>query len=142
MCSKTHWGRNLWSIFHIVSFLYEIENTKDSQNVREIFYDAKYNIPCQICRKHYSKNIKNYFNDFCFQNNENLIETIIDLHSDVNDNLGKYNETFDYYYNYWKEHSSRKRLFYHLYQLEHCPGISYDFKKKIYNLALKIKKKK
>ena len=141
MCSKTLWGRNLWAIFHIISFEYEIKDIIDSYLLKDFFDDVGENIPCPICKQHYLNKKEDFLKNETFESNEKLIEALIELHNQVNKDLGKYSKSFNEYYEYWQDYSSRKTLFYHLYQIDNCHEIDYEFKRQIYRIGKMIKKK-
>ena len=55
------WGPFMWFILHIITFNYPENPTPfDKQSYRDFFNNIKHVIPCEQCRKHYTKNIQEH----------------------------------------------------------------------------------
>ena len=84
------WGPFMWFILHIITFNYpEKPSSFDKQSYRDFFISLKNIIPCEQCRKHYTKNIQEHPITPHLDNKKNLIEWLIKIHNLVNISLNK-----------------------------------------------------
>jgi hypothetical protein len=80
------WGPSFWKTSHYVTFAYpENPTDEDKINVKKYFEILQYILPCENCREHYKKNLKNYpLTDNILSSKHNLISWLVDLHNEVN----------------------------------------------------------
>lgn len=84
------WGPFMWFILHIITFNYPENPTSfDKQSYRDFFNSLKYVIPCDQCRKHYTKNIQEHPITPHLDSKKYLIEWLIKIHNLVNISLNK-----------------------------------------------------
>ena len=90
------WGPFMWFILHIITFNYpEKPSSFDKEAYRDFFISLKNVIPCEQCRKHYSKNIQEHPITPHLDNKTNLIKWLINIHNLVNISLNKRMYTMD-----------------------------------------------
>ena len=90
------WGPFMWFILHIITFNYpEKPSSFDKEAYRDFFISLKNVIPCEQCRKHYSKNIQEHPITPHLDNKTNLIKWLINIHNLVNTSLNKRMYTMD-----------------------------------------------
>ena len=85
------WGPAMWFSLHIISFNYPVNPT---ENDKEHYYDFIMNLknilPCKMCRKNLSKNLKKHkHTKQVFTNRTTFSKWIYELHEVVNKMLGK-----------------------------------------------------
>jgi hypothetical protein len=84
------WGPHLWYVMHIISFSYPREPSEYDKRAYHDFYQSlKDVIPCDVCKKHYSKYITEYPISPHLDNKETLIKWVIQVHNFVNISTGK-----------------------------------------------------
>ena len=98
------WGPPLWKEMHIKTFNYpENPTQQDKVRIVKYFKNIKNRIPCDKCKRHYTRElfidpVENHVNS-----KKKLIKWLIDLHNKVNARLGKriisYKEAYSLYEN-------------------------------------------
>lgn len=84
------WGPNFWYILHIITFTYPSEPTENDKTMyHDFFHILKHIIPCEECKKHYTKYISQYPITPHLDSKANLIKWLIQVHNFVNVSLGK-----------------------------------------------------
>ena len=84
------WGPNMWYILHLITFSYPIEPSEfDKRSYHDFFHNLKDVIPCDVCKKHYSKYIVQYPIGPHLDNRGNIIKWLIQIHNFVNLSLNK-----------------------------------------------------
>ena len=84
------WGPHLWFILHIITFKYPKKPSNyDKDYHRDFFNNLKNILPCDDCKKHYSKNIQEYPITPHLDSREKLIDWLIHIHNQVNVSLNK-----------------------------------------------------
>ena len=84
------WGKHGWIFLHYVTFNYPINPTQqDIDNYYDFFYSLKFVLPCEICKKHYSNNLLKHNLIGALKTRNTLIRWLIDIHNDINYELGK-----------------------------------------------------
>jgi disulfide bond formation protein DsbB len=90
------WGPKFWFSLHCVSFTYPFNPDKiDKERYKTFFELLEHLLPCVLCRKNYSKNIKNYPIEGHLTNRKSLAYWVMDIHNMVNMENGKPNMTRD-----------------------------------------------
>lgn len=85
------WGPHIWKALHYVSIGYPENPTEgQKQKYKEFYLLLQDVLPCQLCREHYSENLKKapLTNDI-LSDREKLIKWVIDIHNIVNEMNGK-----------------------------------------------------
>lgn len=84
------WGKHGWIFLHYVTFNYPINPTQENiDNYYNFFYSLQYVLPCDICKKHYSNNLLKHNLIGALKTRNTLIRWLIDIHNDINYELGK-----------------------------------------------------
>jgi hypothetical protein len=84
------WGPNFWYVLHIITFSYPLNPSEyDKRAYHDFFTTVKDVIPCDICKKHYSKYIMEYPIGPHLDSKANLIKWLIQIHNFVNLSLDK-----------------------------------------------------
>ena len=84
------WGKHGWIFLHYVTFNYPLNPSQyDVDNYYNFFYSLQFVLPCSICKKHYSNNLLNYNLIGALKSRKLLIKWLIDIHNDINSELGK-----------------------------------------------------
>jgi hypothetical protein len=102
------WGPHAWIFMHSVTFDYPDNPTPEIQNRYKLFFESlQYVLPCELCRNHYTKNLKKFpINNHVLKTRKNLIEWLIDLHNNVNKSNKKpklsYKEVVKKYLDYYE----------------------------------------
>jgi hypothetical protein len=99
------WGPKLWFFLHTLSFEYNPSiETKKSHST--FFNSLASIIPCEICRLHYTKFLKNNPIENSLDNKESLIKWVLKCHNNVNKNNNKpewsYNDLMSKYTSIFK----------------------------------------
>lgn len=85
------WGPNVWRSLHLISFGYPVNPTnEDKKHYKTFFETLGYVLPCETCREHYRKMIKeepNLLTDKVFENRATLTRWVYELHNAVNRRL-------------------------------------------------------
>ena len=90
------WGTKFWFSLHSVSFTYPFNpDTIDKDRYKTFFKLLEHLLPCVLCRKNYSKNIKNYPIEGHLTNRKSLAYWVMDIHNTVNMENGKPSMTRD-----------------------------------------------
>lgn len=85
------WGNHAWKFLHYVTLDYpENPTSHDKKKYKEFFNLLQYTLPCEKCRNHYRKNMKNHqLTDEILSDDKKLIYWLIDFHNIVNESTGK-----------------------------------------------------
>jgi hypothetical protein len=102
--NKNKWGKHIWYSFHIIALNYPQNSTNiDKMNYKNFYLNFGNVLPCDKCKINYQKHIKNIPIDNYLNNNIDLFKWTIEVHNNVNKDLGKkelsYNEAFRIYHN-------------------------------------------
>ena len=90
------WGPKFWFSLHSVSFTYPFSpDTQDKERYKTFFGLLEHLLPCVLCRKNYSKNIRNYPIDGHLESRKSLAYWLMDIHNMVNLENGKPSMTRD-----------------------------------------------
>ena len=91
------WGPAAWKFLHYVTFAYpEYPTNEDVQNYYAFFNTIQYILPCAICKKHFSENLKKYPVNRALENGRlGLVEWLVVVHNSVNRMHGKPEWTMD-----------------------------------------------
>ena len=88
------WGPHLWYQMHMKTFDYPSNPTQEDKNkIREYFRSIVDLLPCENCKQHYLRYLQNRPIRYHYDNRDELINWLIDLHNEVNVMLAK--EEFD-----------------------------------------------
>lgn len=84
------WGPHMWYVLHIITMTYPKEPSEYSKRAyHDFFNNLKDVLPCDICKKHYTKFITEYPITPHLDSRENLVKWLIQIHNFVNLELGK-----------------------------------------------------
>ena len=84
------WGANMWYILHIITFTYPSQPTEhDKSAYHDFFHNLKHVIPCDECKKHYTKYISQYPITPHLDRKADVIKWLIQIHNFVNISLNK-----------------------------------------------------
>jgi hypothetical protein len=96
------WGPHGWKFMHYVSLGYPSNpSEEDKRNYKNFYTSLQHILPCAKCAQNYSHNLKKYPIDNHLGSRDTLIRWVIDIHNQVNNELGKkeysYIEALDLY---------------------------------------------
>ena len=84
------WGPYMWFILHLITFNYPKNPSHfDKQSYTNFFTSIKDILPCENCKKHYSKNLQVYPITPYLDSRKKIIEWLIKIHNQVNITIGK-----------------------------------------------------
>lgn len=87
------WGPPAWTFLHTITLNYpENPTIKEKENYSTFFNLLTEILPCDRCKAHYKKNIKEY--PIKLDSKEELTKWLFDIHNKVNESNGK--EIYDY----------------------------------------------
>ena len=90
------WGPPFWFILHSISMNYpEKPSFNQKRHHYDFFFNLKYVLPCEKCRKHYSLIFQKTPITPFLDNRKSFIEWVIYIHNEVNKSLGKDQYTFE-----------------------------------------------
>ena len=91
MTDPNFWGPALWTSLHTISFDYpDHPSGTDKQNYNMFFHSLKQVLPCDQCRKHYTKFIEETSPiEPALKNRDTLTRWLVNLHNVVNERLQK-----------------------------------------------------
>ena len=90
------WGKHAWIFLHSVSMNYPNNpNHEEKLIFKNFFLSLKGILPCEVCKKHYSKHIQVNPIEPALQSKRKLVEWLINLHNQVNISLNKPTMTYD-----------------------------------------------
>jgi len=88
------WGPHAWFLLHTLSLAYPLDPCQKDKNNYEAFLKSFSKIiPCDVCKVHYSRNLKE--NPLRLDNRKELFEWLVDLHNEVNGRTGKRSYTYE-----------------------------------------------
>jgi hypothetical protein len=103
------WGPKFWFSLHSVSFTYPFNpDEKDKERYKIFFGLLEHLLPCVLCRKNYSKNIKNHPIDKHLNSRKSLVYWLLDIHNMVNKENGKPTMTKDELIENYQRYYGRK----------------------------------
>ena len=99
---KQDWGPNAWSLIHYTALAYPSQPTDvDKENYKNFYYSLQNTLPCPKCALNYQRHLKDIPIDEALVDPEELFKWTIDIHNEVNKELGKrkysYEEVSDKY---------------------------------------------
>ena len=99
---KLDWGPSAWSFIHYTALAYPVQPTEtDKENYKTFYYSLQNTLPCPKCAKNYQRHLKDIPIDEALDGPEELFKWTIDIHNEVNKELGKrkysYEEVSDKY---------------------------------------------
>ena len=104
MNNNNVWGPPAWTFLHTITYNYpENPSDNDKKNYHNFFDSLQHVLPCEKCKGHYKQNIQKYDLNNSLDNREDLVKWLIDLHNEVNKDMGKrvwsYSEVYNKYDN-------------------------------------------
>ena len=99
---KQDWGPSAWSFIHYTALAYPVQPTEtDKENYKTFYYSLQNTLPCPKCAENYQRHLKDIPIDEALVGPEELFKWTIDIHNEVNKELGKrkysYEEVSDKY---------------------------------------------
>lgn len=94
------WGPPTWFFLHTLAFNYpENPSEKNKEDYQEFFESFTEVLPCEKCKKHFTKNMKDY--PIQLESREELSNWLIFMHNEVNElnnkPLWNYDQVFEKY---------------------------------------------
>jgi len=104
MNNNNVWGPSAWTFLHTVTYNYpENPSGNDKKNYHNFFMNLQHVLPCKKCQAHYTENIQKYDLNNSLDNRDDLVKWLIDIHNEVNKDMGKrvwsYSEVYNKYDN-------------------------------------------
>lgn len=88
------WGKHAWFLLHTLTLAYPLDPCqRDKDNYTAFLKSFAKVIPCDVCRVHYTRNLKE--NPPRLDNRKELFQWLVDLHNEVNGRTGKRTWTYD-----------------------------------------------
>ena len=89
--SVSYWGPITWKTLHCITYNYPINPTHQEKKMyNEFFYQIlPYLLPCQICQRHYLRNLNSFPLAQKLNRKEDFIRWLIDIHNYINRKNGK-----------------------------------------------------
>ena len=79
------WGPSGWLFLHSITLNYPKNPTEfDKKSYKDFFYNIKNILPCQVCKKNYSKHMNELPIDHFLSNKNSLVEWLIKIHNKAN----------------------------------------------------------
>ena len=89
------WGPHGWKFMHYVSLGFPNNpSEEDKRNYKNFYTSLQHILPCAKCAQNYSHNLKKYPIDNHLGSRDTLIRWVIDIHNQVNNELGKKEYTY------------------------------------------------
>ena len=90
------WGSGAWLFLHSITMNYPKEPTdQDKQIYVKFFKDLQDIIPCEKCGYNYGRHLKDYPIEKALETRETMIQWLIQIHNEVNKELGYPIYTYD-----------------------------------------------
>lgn len=90
------WGKHAWIFLHSVTMNYPDNPTNDDRkNYKNFFENLRFILPCEVCKKHYSKHIQSKPIEHALHSKKKLVEWLIEVHNQVNISLNKPTMSYD-----------------------------------------------
>lgn len=90
------WGSHAWIFLHSITMNYPKEPTdKDKQIYVNFFKELQYIIPCEKCAYNYKRHLEDFPIEEALETREMMIQWLINVHNEVNKELGKPIYTYD-----------------------------------------------
>ena len=84
------WGPHFWVTLHTLTFNYPLNPThKDKHNYHSFMTTLKDILPCKVCRKNFSRKLREDPLKGHLNNRKDLVYWMIDCHNKVNSETGK-----------------------------------------------------
>lgn len=89
--SVSYWGPITWKTLHCITYNYPINPTHQEKKMYYDFFHQilPYLLPCQICQKHYLRNLNSFPIAQKLDRKDDFIRWLIDLHNYINRKNGK-----------------------------------------------------
>lgn len=99
------WGPSAWKFIHYTALAYPMEPTdKQKKEYFTFFHNLQNTLPCKKCSQNYMLNLQEIPLENALDNNDSLFKWTIDMHNEVNKELGKkiysYEEIYREFYNH------------------------------------------
>ena len=90
------WGPHGWKFMHYVSLGYPSKPTEeDKRNYKAFYTSLQHILPCAKCAHNYSHNLIKYPIDNHLSSRDTLVRWVIDIHNQVNNEIGKKEYTYE-----------------------------------------------
>ena len=90
------WGPPFWFILHSISMNYPVKPSfNQKRHHYDFFFNLKYVLPCEKCRKHYSVLFQKVPITPFLDSREAIINWVIYIHNEVSKSLGKEQYSLD-----------------------------------------------
>ena len=104
---RNNWGPNAWSFIHYVALGYPTNPTdNDKENYKTFYYSLQNTLPCQKCAANYQRHLKDIPIDSALEGPQELFKWTIDIHNEVNKELGKRKYSYEEVSDKYKEKES------------------------------------
>ena len=108
---RNNWGPNAWSFIHYVALGYPTNPTdNDKENYKTFYYSLQNTLPCQKCAVNYQRHLKDIPIDSALDGPQELFKWTIDIHNEVNKELGKRKYSYEEVSDKYKEKESASSI--------------------------------
>lgn len=98
------WGPHAWFFLHTMAFAYPYKPRHDQQHtMKQFLLHLGGTLPCQACQQHYQQHLQKRSLDAAVLSKDNLFKWMVDIHNDVNRQLGKPEMSLDNAYKKYRE---------------------------------------
>ena len=112
---KKDWGPNAWSFIHYVALTYPENPTGEDKENYKMFYDNLKNVlPCQKCAINYKKHLEDIPIDPALVGSRELFQWTIDIHNEVNKELGKRKYSYSEVINKYMKEETKGNIYIYL----------------------------
>ena len=103
------WGPKFWFTLHTITFEYPLNpSNKDKEVYYCLFNNLQYMLPCSVCRKNYTNNLKELPLINNLNSRRDLVYWLIDIHNKVNTETGKRIYNYDEVINNYQKLLNKK----------------------------------
>ena len=83
------WGPHAWIFLHSITMNYPINPSENDKGIyKNFFHSLQFILPCQKCAYNYKRHLDEYPIDQALDSRESLIQWLINIHNEVNKELG------------------------------------------------------
>ena len=98
------WGPGAWLFLHSITLNYPDNPTLEHKKIYSDFFNRlKDVLPCEICKKHYSQNIKDSPINFSLNSKEAITKWLVNIHNKVNSMYNKPNLDYNSFLKLYKK---------------------------------------
>lgn len=91
------WGPHAWEFLHACTYAYPDHPSEEEQQNTKVFFESMAHVlPCERCKMHYGRMLRDMPIDSHLKSREALARWLVEAHNRVNDRTGKPRVEYDY----------------------------------------------